>query len=314
MPQSVITVLPDDEGAAPGSVARLPLTEFTGRPAGEGTCVRLYTHRPRGRRDAVARALRAAGARVDRTSLAAFPQLLPWWAIFDDAETLQPGLCATRAKAVRFRLNPRGDEPVQQALMTAILAGGAVVQRGRVVLRGVRLMKVLRLTKAATGGWANLGGFVGQAIATNMLNDGETSTAVATAAGSWAGGLAGGGAAAVAISSLGIESLGAGSLVGGLVLCSSLSAAGAVAGAGLAYAAKKALQPHWQGSVRSAEYYDCELRLIGDADDVFNLFDATLEFPPEDAGVDSDGSERLSAAGWYAVRVHAGANLQGLPD
>ena len=33
-----------------------------------------------------------------------------------------------------------------------------MVTRGRVVLRGVRLMKALRLTKAATAGWANLGG------------------------------------------------------------------------------------------------------------------------------------------------------------
>merc|ERR1719188_1426513 len=115
-------------------------------------------------------------------------------------------------------------------------------------------MKVLRLTKAAGAGWVSLGSFVGQAIAANILDDGDTSTAVATAAGGWAGGLAGGGAAAAAVSTVGVESLGAGSLVGGLVVCSSLSAAGAVAGAGLAYAAKRAITQRSQNQevVRSA--------------------------------------------------------------
>merc|ERR1740123_966772 len=220
--------------------------------------------------------------RVDASAIKGFPQLLPWWAIFDETEVLQPGLCATRTKAVRFRLTPRGDEPVPPAVMGAVLAGGAVVRRGRVVLRGVRLMKALRLTKAACTGWSSLGSFVGQAIAANMLDDGDTGTAVATTAGGWAGGLAGGGAAAVAVSTVGVEGLGAGSVVGGLVVCSSLSAVGALAGAGLAYVAKKRLEQPGAGPDRTAEFHDCPLRLVGDANDVFHLFDATLEFPPED--------------------------------
>mmetsp|Transcript_91681 Transcript_91681/g.262636 ORF Transcript_91681/g.262636 Transcript_91681/m.262636 type:complete len:431 (-) Transcript_91681:37-1329(-) len=358
LPQSVLIVMPAGLPGA-GTIARLPLVEFAGRgPSGasDGANVRLFTHRPRGRREAVSRALRVCGTRVDLTTITSFPELLPWWSIFDDQEVLQPGLCATRAKAVRYRLSPKGDEPVSAALMNAVLTGGAVVRKGRVVLKGVRLMKVLRLTKAAGVGWANLGGFVGQAIAASILDDGDTGTALATTAGGWAGGIAGGGAAAM----VGVESLGAGSIFGGLVVCSSMSAVGAVAGAGLAYAAKKAIdrQTACAEVVRSAEYYDCGLRLIGDADDVFNLFDATLEFPPEDAGflddapaarsavaaaaaaplapaaagrVDvlgggggsgdgsptDDGStaaaaspsagERITAAGWYAVRVQPGS-------
>lgn len=63
---------------------------------------------------------------------------------------------------------------------------------------------------------------------------------------------------------------------------------------------------------RGAGYYDCELRLLGSADDIFHLFDAALEFPPEDAGVEDgaepvvapvEATERLPAAGWYAVPV-----------
>lgn len=308
LPQSVVVV-----SAAAGAVVRLSLEEFVGSLGAEGTdgvFVRLYTRRPRGRREAVLRALRVVGTKVDAAAATSFPQLLPWWVIFDETEALQPGLCATRARAVRFRLTPcGGDEPVPPALMTAILAGGAVVRHGRVVLRGVRLMKVLRLTKAACMGWANLGSFVGQAIAANILDDGDTTTAVATAAGGWAGSLAGGSAAAVAVSTLGVEGLGAGSMLGGLVVCSSLSAAGAVAGAGLAYAAKKRLdqQQSASGPLRSAEYHDGPLRLIGDANDTFHLFDATLEFPAEDATEDAESDERLTAVGWYAVRVQPGS-------
>jgi len=339
LPNSVVAV---DSSA--GAIARMSLQEFMGEPGtaaaadavagtgdgadgasllpaeGESSAaggagavnVRLYTRRPRQRREAVGRALRIVGLRVDAQSLKAFPQMLPWWAIFDDTEALQPGLCATRAKAVRFRLAPRRDEPIPPAVMNAILQGGAVVRQGRVVLRGVRLMRVLRLTKAACAGWANLGSFVGQAIAASVLDDGDSSTAVATAAGGWAGSLAGGGAAAVAVSTMGVEGLGAGSMVGGLVVCSSLSAAGAVAGAGLAYAAKKKLEQRETEVVRSAEYHDGPLRLIGDANDVFHLFDATLEFPSED--MDDEGLERLTAIGWYAVRVQPGSSVAASKD
>lgn len=65
-----------------------------------------------------------------------------------------------------------------------------------------------------------------EAIAGSLLDDGDATTAVATAAGGWAGGLAGSGVAAAAASSLGIEALGAGSMAGGLVVCGSLSAMG----------------------------------------------------------------------------------------
>mmetsp|Transcript_59910 Transcript_59910/g.188123 ORF Transcript_59910/g.188123 Transcript_59910/m.188123 type:complete len:389 (-) Transcript_59910:38-1204(-) len=323
LPQSVIAVLPAS-GSGSASIARMPLADFVAgladgspqgspgaaaRAADQETVVRLYTRRPRGRCEAISRALGVIGARVDGAALAAFPEMLPWWAVFDEAATLQPGLCATRARAVRYKLTPRGDAPVQPAVMSAVLAGGAVVRKGRVVLRGVRLMKALRLTRAATAGWASIGGFVGQAIAASVLDDGDTGTAVATAAGGWAGGLAGGGVAAAAASTLGVEALGAGSIAGGLVVCSSLSAAGAVAGAGLAYAAKKAIERRGGASDRTAEYHDCCLRLVGGAGDVFDLFDATLEFPPEDAGeglAGAEAGERLAAAGWYAVRVAPG--------
>lgn len=270
--------------------------------------VRLYTRRPRSRRAAIVRALEVTGTRVDCAALTAFPELLPWWAIFDETDILQPGLCATRARALRFRLTPRGDTPVQPTLLWAILAGGAVVRKGRVVLRGVKLMKALRLTRAAGAGWAGLGGFVGQTIAASILDDGSTGTSVATAAGGWAGGLAGSSVAAAAASTMGVEALGGGSVAGGLVVCSSLSAAGAIAGAGLAaYAAKRALDgPNRRD--RTSEYHDCPLRLVGDADDVFKLFDATLEFPPEDGSTeDANGTGiaegRLSAVAWYAVGV-----------
>eukprot|EP00927_Polykrikos_kofoidii_P072662 TRINITY_DN68762_c0_g1_i1.p1 TRINITY_DN68762_c0_g1~~TRINITY_DN68762_c0_g1_i1.p1 ORF type:complete len:495 (-),score=90.20 TRINITY_DN68762_c0_g1_i1:52-1536(-) len=293
-PHAVVAVrLPPPGAPGAGSISRIPLEEFV---AGGDCRTRLYTRRPRGRRAAVLRALEVIGCPVDEQALAAFPQMLPWWAIFDDSPTLQPGLCPTRARAVRYRLTPRVDAPVQPAVMDAVLAGGAVVRRGRAVLRGVRLMKALRLTKAAAVGWANLGGMVGQAIAANVLDDGSTSTAVATAAGGWAGGLAGGGLGAAALSSMGVEAV-----ASGLVLCSALSATGAVAGAGLAYATKKALdQPI--GADRTAEFHDCPFHLIGAEDDFFNLFDATLEFPPEDA-TDGDELQRVAAVGWYAVRT-----------
>lgn len=333
IPQSVVVVL----GAC---VSRVPLTEFAGRRsnASEDVHVRLYTRRPRGRREAVARALRLVGTSVDSTSLSQFPEMLPWFVIFDEANNLQPGLSATRAKSVRYRLVPKGDEPVQHKLMQAVLAGGAVVQRGRIVLKGVKLMKVLRLTRTAGASWASLGGFVGQSIANNILDDGDSRTSVATAAGGWVGSIAGGGAAAAAAATVGVESLGAGSVLGGLVLCSSMSAAGAFTGACLAYAGSKMVVPQAQKTDRTAEYHDCCLRLLGDANDVFNLFDAILEFPPEDLGFgekapveepmpspdahasesdeDEEGDqtcsraagchvnpERLAVAGWYAVRV-----------
>ena len=151
---------------------------------------------------------------------------------------------------VRYKLLPRGDAPVQSSVTSAVLAGGAVVQKGRVVLRGVKLVKALRLTRVAAAGWANLGGFVGQAIASSILDDGNTGTSVATAAGGWAGGLAGGGVAAAAASSIGMEALGGGYVAGGLVVCGSISALGAVAGAGLAFGAKKALEAPSSGPDR----------------------------------------------------------------
>eukprot|EP00439_Symbiodinium_sp_Y106_P085592 s258_g29.t1 len=165
----------------------------------------------------------------------------------------------------------------------------------------LRVGKAAGALASAGTSWANLGGFVGQAIAGSLLDDGNSTTAMATAAGGWAGGLAGSGVAAAAASSLGIEALGAGSVAGGLVVCGSLSAVGAVAGAGLAFAVKRLLvadkgaQPD-----RSAEYFDCPLRLLGSADDVFHLFGASLEFPPEDGVVTNGETEetpRLAAAG-----------------
>jgi len=332
LPQSVMAVVTPTNASSSSSssssfVARLPLAEFVGtatehlggnggadatslRPTAEGTVVRLYTRRPRGRQAAVARALGVSGARVDTAAVTGFPELLAWWAIFDEEETFQPGLCATRARAVRYRLVPRGDLPAQFAVTSAVLAGGQVVRRGRVVLRGVRLMKALRLTSAAGAGWSSLGGFVGQAIAANILDDGDTGTAVATAAGGWAGGLAGSGVAAMAASSVGVEALGAGYLTGGLVVCGSLSAAGAVAGAGLAYAAKKALdqQPAGSGTNRSAEYHDCPLRLIGGSGDVFELFDATFEVPPEDANDGCVAGSNDATAGGVVACVAASSD------
>lgn len=342
-PHSVLVVR--SEGGSSGVVALTTLADFVGLGAAAPGCtmkaeeerlgmptettVRLYTRRPRGRRAAVARGLKAVGVRVDGTAVAAFPELLPWWAIFDESETFQPGLCATRARAVRYRLTPRGDAPVQASVTNAVLAGGTVVQKGRVVLRGLRLMRALRLSKAAVSGWASLGGMVGQTIAANLLDDGRACTSAATTAGGWAGGLAGGGLAAAAASSVGMETLGAGSLAGGLVVCGSMSAVGAVAGAGLAYAAKKVMETPSSGQDRTAEYHDGVLRLVGEPGDVFHLFDAALEFPAEDDeeeqadgsagaastdGSDSEAprptrpakpahSERLPVAGWYAVRV-----------
>ncbi|CAE8672240.1 unnamed protein product [Polarella glacialis] len=171
------------------------------------------------------------------------------------------------------------DSVVPPALLDAVLTG-------RVVLRGVRLVKALRLGRATS------------AVA-----------AAASVSASWA--------------NLGGFALGAGSLAGGLVVCSSLSAVGAVAGAGLAYAVKRLLAPE-ASSVsgaapeRTAEFYDCPLRLLGSADDVFHLFGASLEFPPEDGlfgegggegvgGETPPADERLIAAGWYAVCVQPGS-------
>ncbi|CAJ1373821.1 unnamed protein product [Effrenium voratum] len=231
---------------------------------------------------------------------------------------------------------------VPPQLLNAVLAGGAVVRQGRVVLRGLRLVKALRLGKAvglaasalAVGNapnsgeigvasaqiccrtigasWANLGGFVGQAIAGSLLDDGNASTAVATAAGGWAGGLAGSGVAAAAASSIGIEALGGGYVASGLVVCGSLSAVGAVAGAGLAFAVKRLLADQAGAQAdRTSDYYDCPLRLLGSADDVFHLFGASLEFPPEDGlGGPEEDMPRLAAAGWYAVRVQPGTAME----
>eukprot|EP00438_Fugacium_kawagutii_P018414 Skav227171 [mRNA] locus=scaffold1396:21758:22945:+ [translate_table: standard] len=316
-----------------GAVTRLPLAEFVdpsfGPGEGEDACtsptrvsaadisVRLYARRPRGRRAAVARALTAIGTQVDQGALLGLPELLPWWAIFDESNDFQPGLCASRSRAVRYRLSLKAEgSTVPPQLLNAVLAGGAVMRHGRVVLRGIRLVKALRLGKAAgalaaaSTSWTNLGGFVGQAIAGSLLDDGDTTTAVATAAGGWAGGLAGSGVAAAAASTIGIESLGAGSVAGGLMVCGSLSAVGAVAGAGLAFAVKRLVADQAGSQAdRTSEYYDCPLRLLGSADDVFHLFGASLEFPPED-GVSGDADvedmPRVEAAGWYAVRVRPG--------
>mmetsp|Transcript_69918 Transcript_69918/g.130656 ORF Transcript_69918/g.130656 Transcript_69918/m.130656 type:complete len:399 (-) Transcript_69918:63-1259(-) len=326
VPQSVLMFSP--VASRPGScaVVRISLEEFVrgamtmeGEATTEGRVahspsVRLYTRRPRGRLAAVNRGLSAVGSICDAAVLKALPALLPWWAIFDEKESFQPGLCQTRAFAKNYKLVARDkDAPVQLSLMSAILTGGAVVRQGRVVLRGARLMQALRLSRAATAGWANMGGFVGQALASNMLDDGEASTAVATAAGGWAGGMAGSGLAAAAASTMGVEVLGAGSLTGGLVLCSAAGAAGAVAGASLAYAAKKIVEPSSPGVDRTSEYYDCPLRLVGGADDVFDLCGAALEFPPEDAspaasktakpGAEEETVQRVAVAGWYAVRA-----------
>ncbi|CAK9040761.1 Hypothetical protein SCF082_LOCUS23643 [Durusdinium trenchii] len=106
------------------------------------------------------------------------------------------------------------------------------------------------------------------------------------------------------------QALGAGSVAGGLVVCGSLSAVGAVAGAGLAFAVKRLLADQAGQADRTSEYYDCPLRLLGSADDVFHLFGASLEFPPEDGlGTDAEVEDtpRLEAAGWYAVRVQPGS-------
>lgn len=313
-PPSVVIAVSDLAGVA--SAARLPLADFVAPLPGEadhassqvlaGTAsVRLYTRRPRCRKEAVERALSMVGRRIDEGALRLFPELIPWWAIFDEAESFQPGLCQSRARAKRYRLAPRGDAPASAAVVNAVLAGGAVVRQGRVVLRGVRLVRALRLTRAAAAGWTNLGGFVGERLASSLLDDGDAGTAVATAAGGWAGGLVGGAAA----SAVGAEALGAGSVAGGLVVCGAAGAAGAVAGAGMAYAARKTLTKSVGSDAdRSAEFHDCGLRLMGTADDIFNLFDATLEFPAEDVeGLTEDfGEGRFIAAGWYAVRVSPG--------
>lgn len=333
LPPCVVAV---QMSGARGAVTRIPLAEFVDPsfgPGQEDECtsptrvsaadisVRLYARRPRGRRAAVARALTAIGTQVDKGALVGLPELLPWWAIFDESNDFQPGLCASRSRAMRYRLSLKADgSTVPPQLLNAVLAGGAVMRHGRVVLRGIRLVKALRLGKAAgavaaaSTSWANLGGFVGQAIAGSLLDDGDTTTAVATAAGGWAGGLAGSGVAAAAASTLGIEALGAGSVAGGLMVCGSLSAVGAVAGAGLAFAVKRLVADQAGAQAdRTSEYYDCPLRLLGSADDVFHLFGASLEFPPED-GVGGDAEmedmPRLEAAGWYAVRVQPGTTAK----
>lgn len=333
LPPCVVAV---QMSGARGAVTRIPLAEFVDPsfgPGQEDECtsptrvsaadisVRLYARRPRGRRAAVARALTAIGTQVDKGALVGLPELLPWWAIFDESNDFQPGLCASRSRAMRYRLSLKADgSTVPPQLLNAVLAGGAVMRHGRVVLRGIRLVKALRLSKAAgavaaaSTSWANLGGFVGQAIAGSLLDDGDTTTAVATAAGGWAGGLAGSGVAAAAASTLGIEALGAGSVAGGLMVCGSLSAVGAVAGAGLAFAVKRLVADQAGAQAdRTSEYYDCPLRLLGSADDVFHLFGASLEFPPED-GVGGDAEvedmPRLEAAGWYAVRVQPGTTAK----
>lgn len=314
IPPCVVVAVLDPAGSA--AAARVPLADFVALLPGEveqagsqisagSSSVRLYTQRPRCRREAVERALRVVGSRVDEAALRCFPELIPWWAIFDEAESFQPGLCQSRSRARRYRLAPRGDAPASAAVVNAVLAGGAVVRQGRVVLRGVRLVRALRLTRAAAAGWTNLGGFVGERLAASLLDDGDAGTAVATAAGGWAGGLVGGAAA----SAVGAEVLGAGSVAGGLVVCGAAGAAGAVAGAGVAYAARKTLTKSVGSDAdRSSEFHDCGLRLMGTADDVFNLFDATLEFPAEDVeGLNEDSGEgRFIAAGWYAVRVAPG--------
>ncbi|CAE7904641.1 unnamed protein product [Symbiodinium necroappetens] len=115
-----------------GSVCRIPLADFVDASKGPGDCgdlddcssparvtaadisVRLYTRRPRGRRAAVARALMAIGVQVDSAAISSQPELLPWWAIFDEAETFQPGLCTSRRRAVRYRLSPKAVEAFWQ--------------------------------------------------------------------------------------------------------------------------------------------------------------------------------------------------------
>ncbi|CAK9002760.1 unnamed protein product [Durusdinium trenchii] len=200
LPPCVVAVQASEAGSA---VTRIPLTEFVDPSCGPGDAketeectsptrvsaadisVRLYARRPRGRRAAVARALTAIGTQaelrpslavvrakhqaecrqVDRGALLGLPELLPWWAIFDESNDFQPGLCASRSRAVRYRLSPKAEgSTVPPQLLNAVLAGGAVMRQGRVVLRGIRLVKALRLGKAAgavasaSTSWANLGG------------------------------------------------------------------------------------------------------------------------------------------------------------
>lgn len=55
------------------------------------------------------------------------------------------------------------------------------------------------------------------------------------------------------------------------------------------------------------------MRLIGDADDVFNLFDATIEFPPEDAGDDAPADKAApDAADDRTTQKLAGKGGDGL--
>ncbi|CAK9002762.1 unnamed protein product [Durusdinium trenchii] len=163
LPPCVVAVQASEAGSA---VTRIPLTEFVDPSCGPGDAketeectsptrvsaadisVRLYARRPRGRRAAVARALTAIGTQVDRGALLGLPELLPWWAIFDESNDFQPGLCASRSRAVRYRLSPKAEgSTVPPQLLNAVLAGGAVMRQGRVVLRGIRLVKAGVLEK-----------------------------------------------------------------------------------------------------------------------------------------------------------------------
>lgn len=221
--------------------------------------VRLYLNRPLKRLETVARALSLSGRVCGDAQAfeAGCREDFCWWALFDEAESFQPGLCATKRRAKRYRVI-QAAAPVRSALMLSLNRGTVVARRGRVLLRGAKLARALRVSKAAASGWTSLGGFFGQSLASMLLDDGDAATAAMTATGGWAGGLAGTSVATMC----GAEALGFGSLTGGLMVSASIGCAGALAGAGVAYGLRRTLDTGDGKTDRSTSYHEGALRLL----------------------------------------------------
>ena len=112
---------PGRDDGSPVSPARLAPADIS---------VRLYGRRPRGRRAAVARALTAIGHQVDHTALQQLTELLPWWAIFDESQDFQPGLSASRSRAVRYRRCPKAGAEMRSGRQSG-QESGAVLRRSK---------------------------------------------------------------------------------------------------------------------------------------------------------------------------------------
>jgi hypothetical protein len=279
--ESVTTVKLVDNSAASTVVERLSLKDFIGDA--KGVMVRSYTRRTHSRLDSVERALRHVGASVDMRVAQTFPEVLQWWAIFDESSLFNSGICAEQSRESRYKLTTLGDLPLPALVVHEVLAGGALKKKDK---SSDELLENLRLSNEEAEKLRAAGFFKENFATTTDLLVPPSSQTV----GSGLGGITG----FAAVASLGgMESLtvlGGGVIVGSGIALGSLAALVVV---GAAHATKKALAN--PGEDRTAEYHDCPFLRVKMHD---------YKFPLADNATERIDSKRFPAVfGWYVAHV-----------